>query len=170
MRHWAQEKYSSVYNRKHWIVFPLRQIFWLVNLFPLLLGFLYLIRHFSRISFCSLRLFILFPCHFLLRRFTSFRWLGCGLHDREAGVLLPTGKRISLLHRVQTSSWAHPATYAMDTGVLSSGVKRRTWSCPLISIQCRGYESLELAVYLHSQWSSIKHKDNFISVHSFFRF
>jgi len=52
----------------------------------------------------------------------------------EAGVLLPVGKWISLLRRVQCSAGAHPASHAIYIGVLYSGAKSRTWSCPLISI------------------------------------
>jgi hypothetical protein len=33
-------------------------------------------------------------------------------------------QEFSLLHVVQTGSWAHPASYPVGTGVLSSGVKR----------------------------------------------
>ena len=41
----------------------------------------------------------------------------------EAGVLLPAAKGISLLRRVQCSAGAHPASYAIDIGVLSWGAR-----------------------------------------------
>jgi hypothetical protein len=40
------------------------------------------------------------------------------------GVRVPVGARFSFLHVVQTGSRAHPASYTMDPGALSPGVKR----------------------------------------------
>jgi hypothetical protein len=51
------------------------------------------------------------------------------------------GQDFSLLHRVQTSSGVHPASYPMGTGSSFPGGKAaRTWGWPLISIQCWGQE------------------------------
>jgi len=88
-----------------------------------------------RISLCVLCFFL---CSFCvtscsLALLPSFDKVA-GWKTGEAGVLLPAGKGISPLHRVLCSDGAHPASYAIDTAVLSSGAKSRTWSCPLISI------------------------------------
>jgi hypothetical protein len=41
------------------------------------------------------------------------------------GVRLPAGVRsVSLFHEVQTCPVSHPASYQMETGALSPGVKR----------------------------------------------
>jgi hypothetical protein len=51
---------------------------------------------------------------------------GYGLDDRGgAGVRVPVGKTVSLLHLVQTGSGIHPTSYKMGTGVSSPGVKRQ---------------------------------------------
>jgi hypothetical protein len=53
--------------------------------------------------------------------------------SRDSSVGIATGyrldgrvrdKRFSLLHNIETSSGAHPATYPMVSGVLTSGVKQ----------------------------------------------
>jgi len=49
------------------------------------------------------------------------------------------GEGISLRHRFQTGSGAHPASYPMGTGVYFHGDNAAwTWNWPLISIYCRG--------------------------------
>jgi hypothetical protein len=45
-----------------------------------------------------------------------------GLEDRGVGVRVPVGSEFSLLHIVQTGSWADPGSYPMRA--LSPGVKR----------------------------------------------
>jgi hypothetical protein len=48
-----------------------------------------------------------------------------GADDRMIGVRFPSGSgNFSLRHRVQTDSGVHPATYPVDTGGSSPGVKR----------------------------------------------
>jgi hypothetical protein len=57
------------------------------------------------------------------------------------GLIPSRGKRFSLLHSIQTSSGAHPASYPVGTrGSFSSRKVAGAWSWPLTSIQCRGQE------------------------------
>jgi hypothetical protein len=91
---------------------------------------------------------------------------GYGLDDSGAGVRFPAGiGNVSLLHRVQTGSEAHPASYPMSTGSSFSGGKvAGAWIWPLISLKCQGQECVEL--YLHLQyvfmeWCSVKYRDSF---------
>jgi hypothetical protein len=53
----------------------------------------------------------------------SVERLGFGLDDR--GLIPAAARDFSLLHRVQTGSRAHLASYTMGTGVLSPGIKRQ---------------------------------------------
>jgi hypothetical protein len=46
------------------------------------------------------------------------------LDGQGFGVRVPVGQEYLLLHVVQTGSGAYPASYPMDTGALSLGVKR----------------------------------------------
>jgi hypothetical protein len=46
---------------------------------------------------------------------------GYGLDDREVGVQVPVGSRISHLHVVQTESEVYPTSYPMGTGGLFPG-------------------------------------------------
>jgi hypothetical protein len=48
---------------------------------------------------------------------------GYGLDDREVGVRVPVGSESSSFQAVQTDSWVHPTSYAMDTGVSLHGGK-----------------------------------------------
>jgi hypothetical protein len=48
---------------------------------------------------------------------------GYGLHGRGVGVRVPVRVGYYPLHVAQTGSGAHPASYPIDTGVLSPGVK-----------------------------------------------
>jgi hypothetical protein len=58
--------------------------------------------------------------------------IGYGLDDQGAGVRVPVGSRISLLHVVQTGSGAHPASCPMGTGgSFSRGKAAGAWSWPL---------------------------------------
>jgi hypothetical protein len=51
--------------------------------------------------------------------------LGYGLDDRSSTVRFPAGTgNFSLRHRVQNGSGAHQASYPMDNGTLSLGIKR----------------------------------------------
>jgi hypothetical protein len=53
-----------------------------------------------------------------------------------------------LLQNAQSSSGAQPVSYSMGNGGHCHRRKAvRTWSWPLTSIQCRGYEWLELYLY-----------------------
>jgi hypothetical protein len=55
----------------------------------------------------------------------SFITLGYGLDDRGLRVQVPAGAgNFSFLHRFQTGSGAHSASYPMGTGSPSAGVKR----------------------------------------------
>jgi hypothetical protein len=47
-----------------------------------------------------------------------------GLDGRGLGFRIPLGTYFSPFHVVQTGSGAHTASYLMDTGALSSRVKR----------------------------------------------
>jgi hypothetical protein len=47
-----------------------------------------------------------------------------GLDDRGVGVRVPVGSKIFSSQRRQTGSGAHPASYKIGTGDLSSAVKR----------------------------------------------
>jgi hypothetical protein len=59
------------------------------------------------------------PCYFS-QSATSY-----GEDDRVSRIRFPAGAgNFSLHHRVQNGSGAHPASYPMDTGALSLGVKR----------------------------------------------
>jgi hypothetical protein len=50
---------------------------------------------------------------------------GYGWDDQGSGVRLPVGAgNFSVLHHVQTGSWAHPASYPKGTRGSFSGVKR----------------------------------------------
>jgi hypothetical protein len=52
--------------------------------------------------------------------------LGYGMDDRGCRVRFPAGAgNLSLQHRVQNGSGAHPASYPMGTRTLSLGVKRQ---------------------------------------------
>jgi hypothetical protein len=42
-----------------------------------------------------------------------------------AGDQFPAGTRFSLLYSIETGSAVHPASFPMDTGALSPGLKRR---------------------------------------------
>jgi hypothetical protein len=66
--------------------------------------------------------------------------LGYGLDDRSSRVRFPAGAgNVSLHHRVQNGSGAHPASYPMGTrGSFPGGKAAGAWSWPLTSIQCRG--------------------------------
>jgi hypothetical protein len=70
----------------------------------------------------------------------------------------------SLLHHIQPSSGAHPASYPMGTrGCFPGGKAVRVWSWQLTSIYFQGQEWVEL--YLHSPstpWggTQLKHRDN----------
>jgi hypothetical protein len=67
-------------------------------------------------------------------------WLGYRPEDLGIGVRLPAGTRgVSLLHKFQTGSWAHPASYPKGTGSCFRGGKAGgVWIWPLTSIQCLG--------------------------------
>jgi hypothetical protein len=59
------------------------------------------------------------------------------------------GQNFSLLDIVLTSSWAHPDSCPMGTGVFfSRGKAARTWSWPLTTNVCRAQKYMEL--YIHS--------------------
>jgi len=62
------------------------------------------------------------------------------------GILFPTGAgNVSLRHRVQTDSEAHPASYPIGTGCSFPGGKAaEAWSRSLTSIKRRGWECVEL--------------------------
>jgi hypothetical protein len=62
------------------------------------------------------------------------------LNDRGSRVRFPAvAGNFSLYHRVQTGSWAHPASYPMGTrGYFSGGKVAGAWSWPLTSSWCRG--------------------------------
>jgi hypothetical protein len=69
----------------------------------------------------------------------SVMWLGYGLHDWDLGVRFPAGTGNFSLHRVQTSSGAHPASCPTGIrGSLPGGKAAGAWSWPVASIQCRG--------------------------------
>jgi hypothetical protein len=70
--------------------------------------------------------------------------LGYGLDDR--GVRVPTkGGNFSLLHCVQTGSWAHRASYPMGNRNSSPGGKvAGAWSWPLTSIYVEVNECVEV--------------------------
>jgi hypothetical protein len=75
-----------------------------------------------------------------------------GLRAGRSGsrVRFPAGAgNLSLHHRVQNGSGAHPASYPMVTrDSFRGGKEAGAWSWPITSIQCRGQEWVEL--YLHS--------------------
>jgi hypothetical protein len=50
---------------------------------------------------------------------------GYGLDDRGVGIRIPVGQEFSFLHVVQTGSGVYPASYTMDAGGFSPGVKRQ---------------------------------------------
>jgi hypothetical protein len=53
----------------------------------------------------------------MLHQDYNFIATGCGLEGRGSGVRFPAGAwNFSLLHRVQTSSEVHPASYPMGNG------------------------------------------------------
>jgi hypothetical protein len=89
-----------------------------------------------------------------------------GLDDRGPGVRFPAGAGNFSLHRVQTGSGAHPASYPMGNRGFFLGVKRpgrETYHSPPSSAEVK--ECVEL--YLHSpstpSWlgAQLKHRDNF---------
>jgi hypothetical protein len=91
-------------------------------------------------------------------------------HTRSIGVLVFDSRRgagnLSLHHRVQNGSGAHPAPYPMDTrGSFTGGKAAGAWSWPLIQSSAEVKECVEL--YLHSpntpSWRGVqlKHRDNF---------
>jgi hypothetical protein len=74
--------------------------------------------------------------------------MGYEMGDSGIGIQFFVGVRDSLLHRVQTGSGAHPASYPMGTGSSDSGAKIYTCISPMCF---RG-------VYL------IKHRGNFVFI------
>jgi hypothetical protein len=90
-------------------------------------------------------------------RLTVVRWISFGPYnwrsrDSSVGIatghaldgrgsILVRGKRFSLIHSIQTSSGAHPASYPMGTGVsFPAGKAGGPWGWPLTSIWCRNQE------------------------------
>jgi hypothetical protein len=87
-----------------------------------------------------------YPGNWWLSRYSD--WLGAARSDVRGSI--PGGVRnVSLRHRVQTGSWAHPASYPMGTRVSFSGGKwpgREADHSPPSSAEVK--ECVEL--YLHS--------------------
>jgi hypothetical protein len=81
----------------------------------------------SNIQFSFIYLYIyLFIYLFIVSRDSSIGiTTGYGLEDRMIGVRFPAGAgNFFLRHRVQTRSGAHPASYPVDKGATSLGVRR----------------------------------------------
>jgi hypothetical protein len=77
--------------------------------------------------------------------FTTFAGIAQSINRRAMGwtawVQFPAVQDFSLLHSVQTDSWANPAYYPMGTGASFPGGKAAgAWSWPLIYIYCRRQE------------------------------
>jgi hypothetical protein len=67
------------------------------------------------------------------------------LQAGRAGFDFRQGQDISLRHRVQNGSGAHPDSSPMSTGgSFPGGEATGTWSWPLTSMWCRGWEYKEL--------------------------
>jgi hypothetical protein len=77
------------------------------------------------------------------------QWYSAGLRRGWSMVRVLAGAGNFSLHRVQTGSGAHPASYPMGTSDSFVGGKAAgSWSWPLTFIYCGGQECVEF--YLHS--------------------
>jgi hypothetical protein len=92
--------------------------------------------------------------------------LGYGLDDRDPRVRFPAeAGNISLYHRVQKGSRAHPASYPMGTrGSFPGGKAAGAWSWQQTSIYCRGQRMSGATPPLPNtpSWrgTQLKHRDN----------
>jgi hypothetical protein len=68
---------------------------------------------------------------------------GYGLDGRGVEVQVPTGRRFSPLHVVQTGSGAHPASYPMCTAGHYPGVKRP---------RCEAHHSAPTSAEVKNSW------------------
>jgi hypothetical protein len=88
---------------------------------------------------------------------------GYWLDDRGFGVRVPDGNEISLLHTVQTGSWAHPASYQMGIGALSPGVKgegrEADHSHPTSAEAKKTHICTSTPTYVFMAQRSVQHKD-----------
>jgi hypothetical protein len=88
--------------------------------------------------------------------------LDYGLNDRGSRFRFPAGAgNLSLHHRVQNGSEAHPTSYSVSSGgCLPGGKAAGTWNWPLTSIKCRGQRRSEaippLPQYAFMAWCPVK--------------
>jgi hypothetical protein len=86
--------------------------------------------------------------------------------SRNRGSIPGKGKKFSLLHKIQTGSGTHPASYLMDTGSLSPEVKRsgrETDNSPPSNAEVKYGGAIPPLLHASSWRSALlfKHKDNF---------
>jgi hypothetical protein len=91
--------------------------------------------------------------------------LGYGLDDRSSRVRLPAGAgNFSLLHRVQTGSGAHPASYPVGTRGSFPGVKwpgREVEDSPPSSAEVKNaWSYTSTPLYAFMAWWLVEHRDN----------
>jgi len=88
------------------------------------------------------------------------------LRPERSGFESRRGRDFFLLHRVQTGSGAYTASYPMDTGGLSMGVKRpgrESNSSPQSSAKCKNAWSYTSTFpYVFMTWCLVKHRNSFI--------
>jgi hypothetical protein len=90
---------------------------------------------------------------------------GYGLDCRRLEVQVPTGAGdFSLLHRVQTGSGAHPASYPTGTEGSFRGVRRtgrEADQSPPSSAEVKNAWRYTFTPYVFMAWCLVKHRDNF---------